>query len=150
MSADDDAAEGTHKGRPSYPLAEHDAARLHSRTGVAFDRITLEAVRAGEIDSGDLQVDRETLLLQAGVAEGAGYRQLAENLRRAAELAEIPNERLLQIYEALRPGRSTYQELTTLADELERRYAAGANARFVRQAAESYRAGDLLRSEHHG
>ncbi len=139
MSGHDDAA-------VRYPLAEHAAGRLRSRTGVAFERITLEAVRAGEIGSDDLSVDRETLLLQAGVAEGAGYRQLAENLRRAAELVGIPNEQLLQMYEALRPRRATYQELTTLADELEARYAAAANARFIRQAAEAYRACDLLRS----
>jgi propanediol dehydratase small subunit len=150
MSREDTVAEDTHEGRPHYPLAEHDAARLRSRTGVAFERITLEAVRAGEIDSDDLTVGRETLLLQAGVAEEGGYRQLAENLRRAAELAEIPNERLLRIYEALRPGRSTYAELTALADELERGYAATANARFIRQAAEAYRAGGLLRPEQQG
>lgn len=133
-----------------YPLAEHAADRLRSRTGIPFDQITLEALRAGEIDSDDLTVDRETLLLQAGVAEGAGYGQLAENLRRAAELADIPNKRLLRIYEALRPRRSTYAELTTLADELETTYSASANARFVRQAADAYQAGDLLRTEQHG
>lgn len=133
-----------------YPLAEHAADQLRSRTGIPFDQITLEALRAGDIDSDDLTVDRQTLLLQAGVAEGAGYGQLAENLRRAAELADIPNERLLRIYEALRPGRSTFAELTTLADELETTYSASANARFVRQAADAYQAGDLLRTEQHG
>jgi propanediol dehydratase small subunit len=133
-----------------YPLAEHAADRIRSRTGVAFERITLEAVRAGEISSEDLTVDRETLLLQAGVAEEAGYRQLAENLRRAAELVEIPNERLLQIYEALRPRRATYRELEDLAAELEAAYAATATARFVRQAAEAYCAGGLLRAEELG
>ncbi|MGH2388214.1 MAG: diol dehydratase small subunit [Chloroflexota bacterium] len=136
-----------HNGAAHYPLAEHAADRLRSRTGIPFERITLEALRAGEIDSDDLTVNGETLLLQAGVAERAGYRQLAENLRRAAELVEIPNERLLQIYEALRPRRSTYPELMALADELETQYAASANARFVRQAAEAYRAGDLSRAE---
>ncbi len=74
MSGHDDAA-------VRYPLAEHAAGRLRSRTGVAFERITLEAVRAGEIDSDDLNIDRETLLLQAGVAQGAGH---------AADLAAEP------------------------------------------------------------
>jgi propanediol dehydratase small subunit len=140
MSGRDDTA-------AQYPLAEHAADRLRSRTGVAFDRVTMEALRAGEIDSGDLTVGRDTLLLQASVAEQAGYHQLAENLRRAAELVEIPNERLLQIYEALRPRRSSFQELTILADELETTYAAPTAARFVRQAAEAYRSGGLLRAE---
>jgi len=130
-----------------YPLAQHAADRLRSHSGVPYERITLEAVRAGEISSDDLTVDRATLLLQAEVAEKAGYRQLAENLRRGAELVEIPNDHLLRIYEALRPRRATYQELEALADELEGRYAAAANARFIRQAAEAYRAGGLLRAE---
>jgi len=130
-----------------YPLAEHAADRLHSRSGVSFDAINLEAVRAGEIDSDDLTIDRETLLLQAKVAETGGYRQLGENLRRAAELVEIPNDRLLRIYEALRPRRAGYRELLALADELESRHAAPANARFVRQAAEAYRAGGMLKEE---
>jgi propanediol dehydratase small subunit len=130
-----------------YPLAEHAADRLHSRSGVAFDRITLEAVRAGEIDSDDLTVAGETLVLQARVAENAGYHQLGENLRRAAELVDIPNDRLLRIYEALRPRRAGYGELIALAEELETQYAAGANARFIRQAAEAYRAGGMLKEE---
>jgi propanediol dehydratase small subunit len=130
-----------------YPLAEHTADRLHSRTGVGFDSITLEGVRGGQIDSDDLTIDRETLLLQAEVAERAGYRQLGDNLRRASELVDIPNERLLQIYETLRPRRSGYQDLLALAEELESRYMAPVNARFVRQAAEAYRAGDMLKEE---
>jgi propanediol dehydratase small subunit len=136
-----------HDNTARYPLAEHAADCIHSQTGVPFDRITLEAVRAGEIDSADLTVGRETLLMQASVAEQAGYKQVAENLRRAAELADIPNERLLQIYETLRPRRASYAELMDLAGELESRYAAGANARFIREAAEAYRVGGLLREE---
>jgi propanediol dehydratase small subunit len=130
-----------------YPLAEHAADRLHSRTGVPFERITLEAVRAGEIDSDDLTVSGETLLLQARVAESEGYHQLGENLRRAAELVDIPNDRLLRIYEALRPRRAGYGELIALAEELESQYAASANARFIRQAADAYRAGGILKEE---
>jgi propanediol dehydratase small subunit len=132
---------------PLYPLAEHAAERLRSRTGVAFDGITLEAVRSGAIDSDDLTVDRQTLLLQAIVAEDAGYRQLAENLRRAAELVEIPNERLLQIYEALRPRRASYAELIALAEDLETRYTATVTGRFLRQAAGAYRVGGMLRED---
>jgi propanediol dehydratase small subunit len=130
-----------------YPLAEHAADRLRSRSGVPFDRITLEAVRNGEIDSDDLTVAGETLILQARVAETAGYHQLGENLRRAAELVDIPNDRLLRIYDALRPRRAGYRELIALAEELESQYAAAANGRFIRQAAEAYRAGDMLKEE---
>src|SRR5919197_2368431 len=97
-----------------YPLGENAAHQIHSHTGVPLDEITLEAVRAGRIESHDLTVDQATLRRQSAIAAEAGYRQLAGNLERAAELVEISNERLLLIYEALRPRRSTYQELLAL------------------------------------
>jgi propanediol dehydratase small subunit len=128
-----------------YPLGEHQPERIHSRSGVPFDEITLDAVRDGRIESGDLAIDRETLVQQADIAAQAGYRQLSGNLRRAAELVEIPDERLLRIYEALRPGRSTYQELLALSDDLQAEFGASANADLIRQAAEAYRDGGLLR-----
>ena len=53
-------------------------------------------------------ISSETLLHQAEVAEQAGRRQLGENLRRAAELVPVPDDFLLQVYNALRPHRSTF------------------------------------------
>ena len=44
--------------------------------------------------------------------------QLAENLRRAAELTRLPDDEVLAIYDALRPGRSTPEQLTAMAGEL--------------------------------
>ena len=38
------------------------------------------------------------------IAQQHGNPQLADNLRRAAELTELPDEEVLAIYEALRPG----------------------------------------------
>lgn len=55
---------------------------------------------------------------QAGAAETAGYRQLAENLRRAAELTRISNQEVLDLYDALRPGRTSYSQLIGLANHL--------------------------------
>ena len=49
--------------------------------------------------------------------------QLAENLERAAELAAVPDDLLLAVYTALRPGRATAAELEEWAarlDELRR------------------------------
>ena len=135
----------THDDTARYPLSEHEPERIHSRTGVPFAEITLDAVRAGRIESGDLTIDKDTLRRQAAIAAQAGYRQLSGNLQRAAELVEIPDERLLRVYEALRPGRSTYQELLALSDELQAEFGASANADLIRQAAEAYRAGGLLR-----
>jgi propanediol dehydratase small subunit len=52
----------------------------------------------------------------------------------------VPNEELLRIYDALRPGRATHTELLALADRLERDFSAPENAALVREAAEAYRA----------
>jgi len=83
--------------------------------------LTVEAVRAGEVGVGDLRIHPETLERQAVVAEQHGNPQLAENLRRAAELTRLPDEEVLVVYEALRPGRSTPGQLTELAASLDAR-----------------------------
>lgn len=87
----------------------------------------------------------DTLRHQADVAREAGFTQLAENLRRAAELTAVPNDELLKMYELLRPGRSTEAELLAVADRLEREYHAPEAAAFVREAAAEYRRRDLFR-----
>ncbi len=91
-----------------------------------------------------LRIQPETLHRQAEIAREAGYDRLAANLSRAAELARVPNEELLRMYEALRPGRSTYSQLISLAETLEREYSAPLTAQFVREAAEAYRKRALL------
>ncbi len=93
------------------------------------------------------QISPDTLRHQAAVAREAGFTQLAENLSRAAELAAVPNDKLLQIYEALRPGRSTQAELLAIADALEHDYGALQTAAFVREAAAEYARRRLFRSE---
>jgi propanediol dehydratase small subunit len=81
--------------------------------------------------------------LQADVARAAGRAQLAENLERAAELAGIPDDELLEIYTALRPRRSTAAELATWAERLET-WDAPRTAAFVREAAAAYAERHLL------
>ena len=131
----------------SYPLGQTRPETIRSRTGLLLPEITLEAVRQGRVGPDDLTIHTESLQTHADIAATAGYQQLATNLRRAAELYNIPNERLLQIYESLRPRRSTYQELLALSEELIANYEAVENARFVREAAEAYRLNGLLRLE---
>jgi len=63
---------------------------------------------------------------------------------RAAELTVVPNEELLQMYDLLRPSRATWEQLMWLADRLEQKYHAPANARLVREAAEVYKSRNLL------
>jgi len=91
---------------------------VRALSGKAVEQLTVEAVRAGEVGVADLRIHHETLERQAVVAEQHGNTQLAENLRRAAELTRLPDEEVLAIYEALRPGRSTPGQLTELAASL--------------------------------
>jgi propanediol dehydratase small subunit len=106
--------------------------------------LTLDAVRAGELGLADLRIHPETLERQAVTAERHGNPQLAANLRRAAELTALPDDEVLAIYEALRPGRSTVAELTALAGSLADRGLPG-NAALVAEAAEVYARRGLAR-----
>ena len=95
-----------------------DEILIRALSGKAVNGLTVEAVRAGEVGVADLRIHPETLERQAVVAEQHGNPQLAENLRRAAELTRLPDEEVLAVYEALRPGRSTPAQLTGLAASL--------------------------------
>jgi propanediol dehydratase small subunit len=119
-----------------YPLSEKSPERLRTPSGLPFSDITLEAVMAGKVGMEDLRVTAEALELQAQVAENAGRPQLAENLRRAAELVAVPEETILEIYRALRPGRADRRSLHALADDLVARFGAKRCASLVREAAD--------------
>jgi len=95
-----------------------DVSGVQALSGRPVEGLTVEAVRVGEIGLEDLRIHPETLERQAVVAAEHGNPQLAENLRRAAELTHLPDEEVLAIYEALRPGRSTAAQLTALAGSL--------------------------------
>lgn len=108
-------------------------------TGRSLTELSVEKILAGELNAEDFRISAETLRKQANAAESGGYRQLAENLRRAAELTCISNEEVLEIYNQLRPGRGSYQSLSALAERLEKEYEATLTAALVREAAEVYR-----------
>lgn len=128
-----------------FPLATKRPDLVKTNTGKSLDQITLEAVMKGEITAEELRITPEVLELQAQIAEKVGRPQLARNIRRAAELTKVSDERILQIYNALRPYRSTKAELLAIADELEGKYGAKINAAFIREAAAVYEARDRLR-----
>jgi len=129
----------------TYPLMENAADDLHAASGRNVAAIDLAAAQAGELSPDDLQIGADTLRAQADVAQEAGFTQLAGNLARAAELTAVPNAELLRMYEILRPGRSTYGELQTLAERLDAEYQAPLNAHLVREAAEVYRQRGLFK-----
>ena len=113
-------------------------------SGRPIDDITLDAVARGDLSPADLRIHPDTLRHQAEVAEAHGNPQLGENLRRAAELTALPDDEVLAIYEALRPGRSTAAGLESVAARLD---AANAPlcAALVREAAEVYAGRGLLK-----
>jgi propanediol dehydratase small subunit len=113
-------------------------------SGRAIEKITLDAAVRGDLSPADLRVHPDTLRHQATVAEEHGNPQLGENLRRAAELTALPDDEVLEVYEALRPGRSTAAGLEDVAIRLD---AAGAPlcAALVREAAEVHARRGLLK-----
>jgi len=121
-----------------YPLSEKHADRLSTPSGIPFREITLEALMEGKVRMEHLRISAEALEMQARIAEAAGRPQLAENLRRAAELVGIPDEEILQIYESLRPGRASREDLLRRAGQLDKRGARRCAA-LVREAAASTR-----------
>jgi len=128
-----------------YPLRQNAKDTLQTYSGRNLNEITSDALRAGGLTADDLRTHGNTLRQQAQIAEDAGYPQLANNLRRAAELTLVPNQEVLKIYEMLRPDRSSWDELNRLADYLEQTYQATVTADFIREAAVVYRERGILR-----
>jgi propanediol dehydratase small subunit len=130
-----------------YPLASKRPELVKTPTNKSLDDITLEEVLNGNVTPSEIRISKETLELQAKVAERVGRTAFARNLRRAAELVEIPDERILEIYNALRPYRSTKEELLEIADELLNKYNAKINSEFIREVAEVYEQRNRLRKD---
>ena len=126
-----------------YPLGARRPDLVTTPAGVPLDGVTLEAVRAGTVTGGEIRATPQTLRLQAEVAAAVGRTQLAENLERAAELAAVPDDVLLEIYTALRPRRATAEELAEWASRLDG-LDAPRTAAFVREAAAAYAERGLL------
>jgi propanediol dehydratase small subunit len=106
--------------------------------------LSVQAAVDGKLELSDLRMDQATLAHQASVAKEHGNPQLADNFLRAAELAVLDGEEVMGLYEALRPHRSTAEELEALRTSLEGRGAARC-AELVRQAADAYARRGLLR-----
>lgn len=122
---------------------------VRALSGRLVSELTLEALKAGEAGPADLRVHPETLHRQAVIAEAHGNPQLAANLRRAAELTSLPDEEVLSIYEALRPGRSSAADLEQLSSSLQSR-GLPLNAALIAEAAEVYARRGLARGSDRG
>jgi propanediol dehydratase small subunit len=122
-------------------------ADIRTYSGKSLKELTLDGVMNGDVKHDDFRISPETLIAQAETAEQAGYTALGQNFRRAAELTAMEHQELLDIYEALRPGRNTKAQLMELAGHLEQRKKAPLNAALVREAAEVYFARGLIQAE---
>ena len=135
-------ASGPHAFDPQsdYPLGRRRPDLITTPGGIPLADLALDGER---LDATELRATPATLRLQAEVAAGAGRHQLAANLLRAAELAPLPDETILEIYTALRPRRSSGPELESWATRLEG-LGAPLTAAFVREAREVYAERGLL------
>lgn len=128
-----------------YPLGSRRPDLVRTPSGLGLEELTLDAVRAGRIGPEELRATPETLRRQSAVALATGRTQLADNLARAAELASVPSETILEIYTALRPHRSSADELEAWAERLESELEAPLCAAFVREATAACAERGLLR-----
>lgn len=145
VSSAPEAVAGSKMTWRDYPLGEKSTDKLRTPTGKSINDVTLEAVLNGTVTGADVRIRPETLEMQAQVAESRGRDLFASNLRRAAELIAVSDEQILQIYNAMRPYRSTKAELLAIADELKNKYNANVTANLIREAAEVGEARGRLR-----
>ena len=122
-----------------YPLSEKRADLIRTRTGKALSEITVAALKSGVATMDDLRITKDSLLLQAEIAEAAGRPRLGANFQRAADMVDVPQDFLLQAYELLRPGRAKNKaQLLDTAKVFRETYKAERVATFLEEAAEVY------------
>jgi len=121
-----------------YPIGDKRPDLIQSATGKKYQDLKLDDLLTDKLNAADLRIRPETLRLQAQVADSVGRTTFGMNLRRAAELIALSDERVLEIYNALRPYKSTKPELLAIADELKNQYNAPISAALVAEAADVY------------
>ena len=113
-------------------------------SGRPADELTVDRLARDDIAADDVRIHPDTLERQARAAAAHGNPQLAENFRRAAELALLGEDEVMALYDALRPHRSTAEDLAALARRLDA-VPAPRCAALVREAAGVYGRRGLLR-----
>ena len=131
--------------RADYPLAETQPGTVAGKRGKSLPEITLDSVLAGDVTMEDLRITPQALQAQAEIARDVGRPTLALNFERGAELVEVPQDFIMQVYELLRPGRAkSKEELLEAAATMRDTYQAERIARFIEEAAETYAARGLF------
>jgi propanediol dehydratase small subunit len=125
--------------RADYPLAETQPGEVKGKRGKRLSDITLDAVLSGAVGMEDLRITPEALAAQGEIARDAGRPTLAQNFERGAELVDVPQDFIMEVYELLRPGRAkSKQQLLDAAATMRGTYKAERVARFIEEAAETY------------
>ena len=132
--------------KSDYPIAEKRPDLVKGLRGKSLDDISLEAVKSGGAQMEDLRITPEALRQQAVISRDSGRSALAQNFDRAAEMASIPQDVIMQYYELLRPGRvRDKQVLLDAAQRLRDEFSAPVMAGFIEEAAEVYDRRGLLK-----
>ena len=130
-----------------YPLYKKHPDLVKSASGEDLKDITFDNVLNNKIGPKDLRIAPDTLRMQGQIAKSAGRAAIQRNMQRAAELTKIPDARLLEMYGALRPYRSTKQELLDIADELLNKYNAKVCSNWFKEAADNYETRKKLKGD---
>lgn len=129
-----------------YPVGEKQPDRIETQGGRRLADLTLNALVAGEIGQEEFAITPAALRLQADIARQAGRETLARNFERAAELTAVPTEIVMDVYEALRPGRcKSKAELLETAAMMRERFGARLTAQLIEEAADVYEARGIFR-----
>jgi propanediol dehydratase small subunit len=120
-----------------YPIAQRHPEWIDLGQGRDLSFITMDNVMSGRITMDDLKISPAILKAQGKIAKDGGRDQIELNFSRAAEMTRVSDARLLEMYNALRPYRSSKQELLDIAAELDQT-GCPICADFVREAADNY------------
>lgn len=130
-----------------YPLYGKHRNDVETPKGKKLDSISLEDVVAGKVPASNFRITPAALKMQGEIAASAGRPAIQRNFQRAAELTKVPDERLLEMYDALRPFRSTKKELMDIAEELRNKYNAVICANWFEEAANYYESRKKLKGD---
>lgn len=138
---------GKQYGVEDYPLYQKHRDIIKTPSGKSLNDVTLDDIANNRVDRKDLRITADALKMQGDVAGAAGRETLQMNFDRAAELTKIPDDRLLEMYNALRPYRSTKDELLQIAEELKSKYNANICAAWFEEAAKYYSSRKKLKGD---
>lgn len=128
-----------------YPLYDKHYGDIRTATGKDLNEFTLDAILNDEIRPEDCRVSAEILERHAQIEESVGNFQIAAELRRSAEMTRIPDNRIMEIYNALRPRMSDRDKLKEIVEELKVEYNAPQCAAFIEDAIYVYEKRNMFR-----